>query len=217
MDKSLPCKLIVVRHGQTLWNLEARAQGHQDSQLSELGQRQAEAVGEALSGASVEVVFSSDLGRAMQTAERISARLGVEISPDRDLRERNIGVLEGLTPAEMKQQFAEEYAGFVSGDPDYRIPNGESVRQRHDRGVRGATRIAARHPGTTVVIVTHGGILESLFRHAACVPLEARRGYSVFNASVNSFLVDNGIWTLESWGDISHLRSLGEIDDWKAR
>jgi len=94
------------------------------------------------------------------------------------------------------------------------IPEGESVRQRAERGVLCAAEIAARHPGRKVLLVTHGGIVESLLRHALGMDLASPRTFSLFNGSLNTFSVSDGRWQLDSWGDTHHLRNLGTSDDW---
>jgi probable phosphoglycerate mutase len=207
-------ELVVVRHGETVWNLFGKQQGWLDSELSELGRAQAEAIADALVGEQFDALYSSDLGRAMQTAGIIAARLGRDIVPDARLRERRLGIIQGMTMAEFEQSRPKEYALFRGGDPDYAIPDGESARQRHQRCVACAAEIAARHAGRTVLIVAHGGILDSFFRHAMGLDLGAPRCFSLYNASISTFIVAGGQWKLGRWDDTHHLKRLGTQDDW---
>lgn len=214
MNQSSPCELIIVRHGETVWNALGRQQGHLDSPLSPLGIRQAEAIAERLSTERFDALYTSDLGRAHATAQRIAARTGREVIVDKGLRERNLGIFQALTMEEVAARYPEEYARFKSGDPDYRIPRGESARERHERIVAAVGKIVSRHAGGRIVIVAHGGVLQSLFRHAVGLPLSAPRTFKLFNASLNTFFVENGSWKLGAWGDTNHLRAIGTQDDW---
>ena len=214
MDRVNGTELTFVRHGETVWNLEGRMQGHMDSALSELGLAQARAVAEALAGQPFDAIYSSDLGRARRTADISAERIGLEVRADAGLRERNLGLFQGLTGAECGERHPEEYARFRSGDPDYVIPGGESVRQRIDRAVACGDEIARRHPGGRIVLVAHGGVLDAFFRHTLGLDIAAPRRYSLYNAAINVFFVADGQWRLDTWGQTSHLADLGTIDDY---
>jgi len=207
------CRCIVVRHGETEWNLVGRQQGHLDSPLTSLGRAQAQAVAGALAGEGVEFVYASDLGRALETARIIARRLGLEAVPDPGLRERHLGVLQGLTMAEFGQRLPDDYAQLRSGDPDYVLPGGESRRQRHTTSVASLTRIAARHSGRTALVVVHGGVLMALFRHCLGLPVGGPRHFALRNGGVNRFAFTDGVWWLESWGETGHLAGLRSRDD----
>lgn len=214
MSRTQSTKVLAIRHGETVWNAVGRQQGHLDTDLSELSMAQAGAIGEALAGKVVDSLYSSDLGRAMQTAAIIAQRLGLEVHTEVGLRERHLGILQGLTMEEFRLRHPAEYASFTGGDEEWVIPGGESVRQRHERAVACACQLAGRHPGQRLAVVTHGGVLESIFRHAVGLPLKSRRHFSLFNASISTFSVSEGRWKLERWGDTHHLRGLGTKDDW---
>jgi len=214
MPDSHATELIVVRHGETVWNADGRQQGHLDSPLSPLGEQQARAIADRLAAEPFHALYTSDLGRAFHTAEYIARATGHDIATDPRLRERNLGIFQGLTMAQVQHQHPDHYAQFISGDPDYVIPGGESARQRYDRTTRAADEIAARRPGQRIVIVGHGGVLSSLFRHALGIPLAAPRRCKLFNASINTFFVHHGNWMLGTWGDVHHLGAIGTIDDW---
>ena len=206
-------ELIVVRHGETAWNAIGKQQGQLDTELSGLGVAQAQAVAEALVGEGIDVLYSSDLGRALQTAEIIARKIGLAIVADVRLRERHLGIIQGMTMAQFQLEHPQEYALFRSDDPDYVIPGGESVRQRHERSVACVNDLAGNHSGRRVLVVTHGGVLNGLFRHTLGLPLAGLRSFSLCNGSINTFAVKNGQWRLNRWGDISHLRQLGTKDD----
>lgn len=215
MTSSMPAtELIVVRHGETVWNANGRQQGHLDGELNERGHEQAEAIAQRLSNESFDVLVSSDLGRAMQTARHIADRTRHEIIPDARLRERHLGIFQGLTLAQAAEQFPEVHRRFSGNDPDFIIPDGESRRQTHERVIAGASAIAEQHTGERIVVVGHGGVLTSLFRHTLGLPIGGPRTFKLFNASYNTFFITDGQWQLGIWGDVSHLAGFGTEDDW---
>jgi 2,3-bisphosphoglycerate-dependent phosphoglycerate mutase len=206
-------ELIIVRHGETHWNLDERMQGHSDSDLTSLGLRQAEAVAARLVGEKPRALHSSDLGRALQTAGVIARATGLAVVPDARLRERNMGLFQGLTFDEIRGRYPEDYRQFASRRPDYIIPYGESMQQCHDRVIDGLQAIADRSRGGRVVVVTHGGPLSAAFRHTVRLPVNAPRCWSLFNASISRFRVRADQWQLGTWGDLSHLDGLETLDD----
>jgi broad specificity phosphatase PhoE len=138
--------LLLIRHGETDWNAEGRLQGHTDRPLNDFGRRQAGALAERLAGDGITAVYSSDLARALETAEILAARLELPVVTNPDLRERNWGSWEGLTGTERDRV---EYVG-------------ESTDAHGERMVRAVRRIAEQHPGERVVVVTHGGSLRRI-------------------------------------------------------
>ena len=148
--------IIAVRHGETEWNSIGKQQGHLNSNLTELGIRQAQAIANGVSKFSIDEFYSSDLGRAVQTAEIISQNIGKKFVPDARLREQNLGILQGLTRTAFESRFPEEYSQFISNDPDYRIPGGESIRDRFSRCIHCVEDISKTHCGKSILIVTHG-------------------------------------------------------------
>ncbi len=200
--------MYVIRHGETGWNVEGRMQGWVNCGLTESGLSQASAVALGVCGLGIEHIYCSDLGRAVETAGVIGQELALSVQADLRLRERNLGIAQGLTVAEFRAKFPTESERFFSGDPDYVISEGESIAQRHLRSWQGAEEICARHCGQTVLIVAHGGTLTSLFNHAVGLSPAAERNYSLFNGSINRFTVAGDRWQLDTWGDISHLKHL---------
>ncbi len=198
-------EITIVRHGETLWNKLGKAQGFLDSELTELGKKQAELVGIALQNEKVDFIYSSDLGRAVKTAEIISTQLGLEFKTEEDLRERNFGILQGQTFEQFKKLWPEEYNLYKSSDPDYIIPSGESIRQRNERSTKCMFKIVKRHPDSNILIVTHGGILDSIIRTVLEIPLTVKRHFSILNSSTSKFTVTNNEWQLISWGNVNHL------------
>jgi probable phosphoglycerate mutase len=202
-------ELILVRHGETAWNRERRMQGQTDTALSDIGRAQAAALGLRMKDARIDALYSSDLSRAYDTAAAVAAHTGHEIRKEPLLRERTFGVLEGLTYSEMAERQPEAHARFMSRDPDYAVPGGESAREFYERSLACLTAIARRHASETVMVVTHGLVLDTLYRAANGMPIEVRREAPLLNASLNTFRHADESWIMILWGDVEHLAEVG--------
>ena len=208
--------IILIRHGETEWNAVRRLQGHIDISLSEVGQRQALALGRALAGEQLDAIISSDLGRARQTAEAVVAHHGLPLQIDPALRERAYGVFEGLLYTEIAERYPIEFAEWQARDVDSIMPHGnrvaESFRQFYERCTGAIADWAAQWPGKTIALVAHGGVLECAYRAANQMALDSPRDFQVKNASINRFTMDATKLALEQWGDVAHLQTAA-IDD----
>lgn len=213
MTKPNQTIVFAVRHGETEWNRVNRIQGHLDSPLTAVGRQQAQALAVGLKDCGLQHIYSSDLGRAMRTAEVIGAELGLTVKSDERLRERHLGAMQGMTKEEFFASHPAVAATYDFGDPDFSVPGGESVRERHDRCIAGCADLVSRHPGEKLLLVVHGGVLRSLFHHTQQLPLNAPRRFSLFNAAINVFSITGGVWRLETWGSTAHLPGLNPLDD----
>lgn len=202
-------ELVLIRHGETAWNRERRMQGQTDTPLSEIGHAQARALGERMARDAFTTIYSSDLKRAWDTAAAIARLSGHEIVSEPRLRERTFGVFEGLTYDEMTQRYPAEHARFSLREPDYAVPGGESPRQFFERSLACLEDIAAAHPGETVLVVTHGMILDTAYRAAHQMPLHVKREAPLLNASLNTFRREPQAWIQVSWADVEHLSEVG--------
>jgi probable phosphoglycerate mutase len=206
--------VTVVRHGETQWNAEGRIQGHQPVGLNERGLRQAEALASRLRGEAYEAFYSSDLRRAMDTAEAISRVTGQEIFKDSRLREWKLGVLEGLASEDAALRYPEAYTAFRKENPGYLIPGGESIRQRFERSIDCINDLASRYEGAKILVVSHGGVLDDLYRFANEIPLDEPRDFKLYNASLNTFRIGVETWDVVCWGDVQHLDKIGTMGEW---
>ncbi len=200
-------ELILIRHGETLWNQQGRMQGQQDSPLTELGVRQARQLGQRLRGVPFDALYSSDLGRAYRTALTISEATGRAVNVEARLRERNFGVFEGLTNADIKARYPEDHVRFASRDPHYVMPGGESAHAFVQRCVCCFGEIAENHRDATTVVVAHGLVLDALYRTAVGMPIEQPRGFPLLNCSLNTFRYDDGRWKVVAVCDVAHLEA----------
>ena len=197
-------KLIIVRHGETVWNAEGREMGQLDAPLTERGLDQIRRLADQIGKEPVAAIYSSDLGRALRTAEAIAGTCHVAVQPEPGLRERNMGIFQGLTADEIRQRFPVDRERFEE-DADYAIPGGESGPQRSERTTRAFTQIAERHSAQTVVAVTHSGVLRGFFELVLAMPPGQGWRFRRDNAAYNAFEYQPSKWTLATWNDVSHL------------
>ena len=204
--------LLVIRHGETVWNSEQRFQGHEDSPLTESGRNQVVALGRRMEEIKFDTLISSDLGRTQETAAIIADFTGHAVELDSRLRERNYGVLEGLSIHEIKAKHSKVLNQLKTDDPDFILPGGESHRQHYQRNVAFIEELLAKKSGATVAVVAHGGVLDSIFRYVAGLPLEQPRCFITTNASLT--IVSHGNfyettrWVIETWCDAAHLNGI---------
>jgi probable phosphoglycerate mutase len=201
-------RILAIRHGQTAWNADSRIQGHTDIALDDIGEWQAERLAQALGDEDLDVLYSSDLARARQTAMPLAARKGLELRIDTGLRERGFGEFEGLSFAQIEQRWPEQAAAWRLRDPDFGAQGGEVLRDFRDRVVATVDRLARAHRGQNIALVTHGGVLDLLYREATRLPLNAPRTWQVSNAGINRLLHSEQGLVLVGWGDMGHLESV---------
>jgi probable phosphoglycerate mutase len=165
--------ILLARHGETDWNSERRWQGHADQPLNEVGREQARELAETLAGRSIDVVYSSDLVRAHETALIVAERLGLPVEGDAGLREVDVGDWSGRLVAEIEAADPEAFQLWRQGRKAWN--GGESYEEMGERVVGAVLRLAARHPGQTVLIVTHGGSIRACRATAAGLDYAASR------------------------------------------
>jgi probable phosphoglycerate mutase len=198
-------QLIAIRHGETEWNVAGREMGHLNSPLTPAGVSQGQAIARRLQRSRVHALYSSDLGRAVQTAEIIRSVIGLTPVLQPDLRERHMGVFQGLLLVEIPARFPDVYARYRSAGHFADIPEGESASARRERSVRAMTAIAEAHPDQSVVVVTHAGFLTGFLEHVLGLSPGSGSRFEKHNAAYNAFTYEQGGWRLETWNDIAHL------------
>ena len=198
-------RILAIRHGQTAWNAASRIQGHTDIALDATGEWQAGRLAAALADEPLQAVYSSDLSRARQTAAPLAARAGLELRIDAGLRERAFGEFEGLSFAQIEQRWPDRAHAWRRRDPDFGAPGGEVLRDFRNRVGAAVTRLARAHPGQGIALVTHGGVLDLLYREATRVALDAPRSWQLPNAGINRLLHAGAGLMLVGWADFGHL------------
>jgi probable phosphoglycerate mutase len=201
-------KLCLIRHGETTWNAERRLQGHTDIPLNTKGFLQARQMAQALKNSKVlfDVLYTSDLKRAADTANAIVELFGVEAIVDSALRERHFGALQGLTIQEAPLLQPAIWQAHVTRDLDHELEGGESIQQFALRVQTALDKIQEQHSGKTILLVSHGGTLDMAYRITSKQALRTERVASVPNASLNwiTHQEDAG-WSIERWADTRHL------------
>jgi len=202
-------RLCLIRHGETSWNAERRLQGHTDISLNARGKVQAHQMAQALKDAEVtfDVLYTSDLQRAAHTANAIVQLFGMEAKVESALRERHFGALQGLSTNEAPLQRPDIWQAHISRDLDHDLEGGESIQQFALRVQNALDQIQAQHAGKTILIVSHGGTLDMMYRIASKQSFSSERQVSVPNASLNWITHQQGNgWTVERWADTRHLQ-----------
>jgi probable phosphoglycerate mutase len=198
-------RVLAIRHGETAWNVDGRIQGQLDVPLNEMGRWQVHRLALAVADESIAAIYSSDLLRAYETAQAVGRGSGDAIVTDTGLRERGFGVFEGLSYAEINARWPQMGERWRKRDPEFGAPGGETLNQFYERSVTTATRLAARHPGQTIALVSHGGVMDCLYRAASRIALDAPRSWQLGNAAINRLLYTPQGFTLVGWSDTYHL------------
>jgi 2,3-bisphosphoglycerate-dependent phosphoglycerate mutase len=207
MTEAVPAitRITAIRHGETAWNVDTRIQGQLDISLNETGCWQAEQAGKAMAGESIDVIYSSDLSRAYETALAVAKHHGLTVTVDRDLREREFGVFQGKTFAEIEAQLPEQALAWRKRVPDFAPEGGESLLQFRERVAQCLCRLSNENAGKHIIVVSHGGVMDILYREATSLELQAPRTWQLGNASINRVLWNGEHFSLVGWSDTSHL------------
>ncbi len=162
---SLTTHVVIIRHGQSQGNAEGRFGGHTDTPLSPRGRKQAQATAKALASEKFAAIYSSDLPRAIETASPLAKLVGVPLETTDALRERSVGVMEGLTFEEAAEQHPEQYQALLRRDFEHVLAGGESYRQTLDRASRQLDEAIEQHKGGRIALFAHTGTICILILH----------------------------------------------------
>jgi len=201
--------IILIRHGETDWNRVRRLQGHWDIALNELGHRQASALALALSSEKPTAIYASDLQRARDTAQAVADRHPITVSIDARLRERCYGAFEGLLYDDIDGHFPQAFAQWQARELHARFPAGErqaeTLHEFSARAVAVVTELAQRHDNEKIIIVSHGGVLDCVYRAAYGMDLLVERQFDMKNAAINRLHWNGTQMTVLQWADVAHL------------
>lgn len=198
--------LYLIRHARSTWNATGRMQGQADPPLDDLGERQAQAVGERLQTAPLAAIYSSPLIRARATAEAIAEHHRLTVQCDERLMERHLGDWAGLTGDE-----ANEHSPDVWANGNWRLnvpPGGESFGQVLERAVTVLGAIIAAHPNNRVAVVSHGGTLNAIWLHLLGLTAASPIHFHTGNTSIARVRIEQGHVHILGVGDDRHLQNL---------
>jgi probable phosphoglycerate mutase len=204
-------RLCIVRHGETDWNAERRLQGQADIGLNATGRAQAQAIRTHLRTQHFAAAYSSDLDRAWHTAEIALTGTPLTVSPAPTFRERDYGRYQGLTATDAARDHPAMHASHQARDIHYDYENGESLVAFAARVTAGMQALTERHAGEQVLVFTHGGVLDIIYRMATQRGLDSPRDFSIPNAALNWLEYASGQWQILAWADQSHLA--GTLDE----
>lgn len=201
-----PTQIFAIRHGETEWNSLGRYQGQTDIPLNDKGRQQAQQTAAALAGQRFDVIYSSDLSRAAQTAQALADAQGLPLEMLAALREQHFGIFQGHTAAELAQRWPEAHCRWIRREPEFGPEGGETRVAFNQRCLAEIEALALRHPGQRIAVVCHGGVLDCLYRAAVGPSLDAPRTWLIKNAAVNHFAysAQQGLALLQ-WGQSAHL------------
>ena len=198
-------RITAIRHGETAWNVDTRIQGQLNIGLNEKGQWQVEQAGLALASEQIDAIYSSDLRRAFDTALALAKPHAMQVRTDEGLRERGFGQFEGKTFAEIEAQLPEQALLWRKRVPDFAPEGGESLLAFRARVIMCVANLAQQHVGQHIVIVSHGGVMDVLYRAATGLDLQAPRTWQLGNAAINRLLWNGETLSLVGWADTQHL------------
>ncbi len=205
VEQSLPTKLLLIRHAQTEWNIQRRFQGHGNSPITEEGQEQLQRLKSRLAGVKFDVVYSSDLGRTMETSQMLSGKKRIE---EPRLRERGVGVLEGLNLEQIMAKHAEAFQAFRAGDKDHQIDGGESLQTALNRAWEFLEEMPVKHAGAQLAAVSHAGLIRLICKQILGLKLDAPNFFQITNTSLTQLIFSpkDFTWNLEYLADTTHLQ-----------
>ncbi len=202
---------VFIRHGETDWNRQQRFQGQIDVPLNALGREQAARLAQRMRAERFDQLICSDLLRTRETAAPTAGVHAVAPVLNAGLREQAFGVLEGLAVPSIQAQHPELWAQWLKHDADYGLPQGgESVRRFHARVLGCVRELAREHGARRLVVVTHGGVLDMLWRTAHGFDLSGPRDCVIPNTGINTLRWQRGTLDIVQWADAAHLDGLPE-------
>lgn len=199
-------RVLLVRHGRVVWNAKSAYAGWTDLPLDERGEYEATLVAKRLRSAPISGVYSSDLIRAMTTAETIASHHSLCVNTDPNLREINYGEWEGLSVEDIETEYGRDFFKSWTNDPvNVRIPGGETFAELRDRAVPAVERIVKAHPGQTVVVVAHKSVNRVLMCSWLGLDVGCYKRIEQLNVAINSVLFKGNRVVLETVNDVCHV------------
>lgn len=198
---------VLVRHGQTEWNLADRFRGHVDIPLNQTGIAQAGRVASRLAGEKIDAIYSSPLQRAVKTAEPIAQAHHLPVQPEDGLQDMDVGAFEGLTIEEARQAFPEVVDKWLTAPGHVKFPKGDSMKAVRTRAQKMLEELAGRHPDQTVLLVSHRVPCLVILCLVIGLDADALWNLRVDNASISRFETRDGGYVVSLVNETSHLKT----------
>jgi len=199
-------RVCIIRHGETDWNKERRIQGQIDIPLNETGRAQALAMAFNAAHHAFSTIYSSDLKRALETANALGEREGHEVKVLPELRERHYGIFQNVTKDEAGDKYPDAHALYLARDLHYDFENGESLVTFSQRVMDIFNWLIRHHQYQQIAVICHAGLLDVIYRNATGRPLDTERDFIIPNCALNWFHHDGNKWHLDNWDDHHHLK-----------
>ena len=213
-----PVRILLARHGETVCNVEGRWQGQSDSPLTERGIAQSRELGRALIDEPIAAVYSSDLGRSMQTADEVATRLSLAVQPDMRLREIATGGFTGKTREEIDADYPGVRHIWATAPSSMRLPEGgETLQEAQARALDFFTQRMPDHVGETIVVITHGAVGQAIVVNGMGGSVEdlwLRERVDNCQITRLEWTPDGGLKLIEM-ADVRHLRDVGSLGSWR--
>jgi alpha-ribazole phosphatase len=202
-------KVILVRHGQTLWNVDCRYQGQSDICLNETGIKQAKLLAARLLGEDVAAIYASDLGRAQITAEEIAKHHNLSVNIVPELREISFGEWEGMSFGEINEKWPGAMERIFKQPDAVQIPGGETYQEVQQRAMQAVEKLVKKHPEETIIVVSHGATIRTILCAALNIPLTSVWRIRQDNTAVNIIEYHQDNWaSVVLMNDIHHLKDM---------
>lgn len=198
-------EIFLIRHGETVWNTKKLIQGQLDSPLTDNGIRQSNLLSKRIKKINPDIIYTSDLKRAIDTANIINQHINKDVIKISGVRERHWGVFQGADWPKVKKFFPTQYKYYKNDSKNYTIPNGESYNQVAKRTMDSLSDIIKNHRNQKIVVVTHGGVISPLIRNLLSIPYKTHRKFMISNTSITKLLYNEFGFSILSLGDIAHL------------
>ncbi|ABR49742.1 Phosphoglycerate mutase [Alkaliphilus metalliredigens QYMF] len=198
-------RIYLIRHGETQDNYEKKLCGWIDGPLNQLGKIQAAGCGEALRNIKMHVIYTSPLKRAYETAEAIRGERQEEVIVVEELKELHFGDLEGWTMKAVQETHPDIYNGIRTDSVNFQFPNGESMKQMHERATKKIEELIEKHPNENIVIVAHSGVLRSVIAHLITGKIDHHWSFKVDHCSISIVEKVGDMYVLNKLNQDRHL------------
>jgi broad specificity phosphatase PhoE len=212
-----PVRILLARHGETLFNVEGRWQGQSDSPLTDRGRAQAAELARALGDEQITAVYSSDLGRAADTAAHVAALHELDVTQEPRLREIDVGAWTGKQRDEINAEYPGGLNAWANRPGGYQLPDGELIRDAQARALEFFSERMPTHVGETIVVISHGAVCQTILVNAMGGTVDDLW----LNEGVDNCQISRLEWTAEGGleliqlVDVRHLENVGSLRVWR--